>query len=172
MLASIFVRSRPQLEAILGPKLGPSRPPKSPTSRPGRLPRRAWEPESAKTTPQDAPRPSKTPPRPPKLLQNASPTPLKEALIFDSFRGSCAFENCQICSHRIDAWKYINPADDFKFRQGVGGMGEAFLDPPDHLGESRACSRPITSPFFFEDPSKRRIRPGPPAAAAGPLQRA
>ena len=118
MLASIFVRSRPQLEAILGPKLGPSRPPKSPTSRPGRLPRRAWEPESAKTTPQDAP-------RRPKFLQNASQTPLKEALIFHS---SCAFENDQICSHRIYAWKYINPANDFKFRQGVGGMGEALLD--------------------------------------------
>ena len=128
MLASIFVQSRPQLEAILGPKLGPSRLPKSPTSRPGRLPRRAWEPASAQTTPQDAPRPPKTPQRPPKLLQNASSTPLKEALIFDSFGDSCAFENGQICSHRIDAWKYINPVEIFKFRQGVGGMGEAFLD--------------------------------------------
>ena len=85
-------------------------------------------------TPQDPPRPPQDPLRPPKLLQNASPTPLKEALIFDSFRGSCAFENCQICSHRIDAWKYINPADDFKFRQGVGGMGEAFLDKGGVLG--------------------------------------
>ena len=51
-------------------------------------------------------------------------------------------------------------------------MGEAFLDPPDHLGESRACSEWITSPFFFEDPSKRRIRPGPTATAAPALERA
>ena len=31
---------------------------------------------------------------------------------------------------------------------GVGGMGEAILDPPDHLGESWACSESRTSSSF------------------------
>ena len=50
-MASIFMRSGPQLEAILGPKLGPSRPIKSPRSRPGRLPIRAWGPDSTQIQP-------------------------------------------------------------------------------------------------------------------------
>ena len=131
MLASIFVRSRPQLEAILGPKWGHLshlNRPRAASDASQDAPGSQNPPRPRSKTPQGPPRPPQDPLRPPKLLQNASPTPLKEALIFDSFRDSCAFENSQICSHRIDAWKYINPADDFKFRQGVGGMGEAFLD--------------------------------------------
>ena len=112
MLALIFVRSGPQLKAILGPKLALSRPLKSPMSSPRRILTHAWELESAQTTSQDAPRPPKTLSRPaktPKLLQNAPRTPQKEALIFDRFWKFYAFKNGQICSHRIDAWKTSTP---------------------------------------------------------------
>ena len=81
----------------------------------------------------------------------------------------CQFSICGACEptcEQTPIFRLRNPWKSTKY-QGVCGMGEAFLDPPDHLGESWACSGQGESPFFFEDPSKRRIRPGPTATAAG-----